>query len=145
MIITSISLPNQCAIVWRKNRESILQFSDRFLRMKMCLDLRRGVSRTYNCAPGEYSIVSVRFSEVEYDAFHYLAASLRVSVSSLIYELIKLWLKPARRRTPQKFCANYSINQITWGTPGGILEESLTFWSRNTDGTPRLPMELLTN
>ncbi|AFM13929.1 hypothetical protein Turpa_3290 [Turneriella parva DSM 21527] len=130
--MTSVSLPVSVAPYWRRRKREILGFNERFLRLAMRGRVRRGVTRRYNRAGEGFEIVCTRFWPGEYDALHFAAAALRVSVSSLVYLLIKLWLKPERRRHLPRFCANYSIVPVVWDSAAGILEESLTFW-RLTD------------
>ncbi|MCX7633775.1 MAG: hypothetical protein N2Z22_10635 [Turneriella sp.] len=79
-------------------------FAARFLRLKMRNPIRRGVARSYNDAEGPYRIVTTRLTSEEYDALLLTASALRVSVSSLVYGLILLWLKPAWRAQETLFC-----------------------------------------
>ncbi|MBL8032678.1 MAG: hypothetical protein JNJ69_03185 [Leptospiraceae bacterium] len=127
-LTTSVSLPVGFQDYWRCNRNEIMQFAERYLRICMRNNLRRAVTRTYNRGKGEYRIVTTRFAAAEYDTLHYVAASLRVSVSSLIYGLILLWLKPVRRTSRYSFATNYSCNMIKWDPEAGLVEESLIFW-----------------
>lgn len=132
-LMTSVSLPASAAVHWRSHKREILSHNERFLRLVMRGQVRRGVTRRYNRSAEVFEIICTRFRPGEYDALHYAAAALRVSVSSLIYLLIRLWLKPARRRMPQRYCANYSMVQVIWDSAAGILEESLTFWKLTDD------------
>lgn len=141
-MVTSVSLPVAFAACWRQNRAAIMEFADRYLCLAMHFPVRREVTRTYNRGKGEFEIVNTRFSPAEYDALHCVATALRVSVSSLIYGLIKLWLKPVRRNRPNRMCANYSLVEIVWNPEGGILEESLTFWRRTTENPEGRPLTL---
>ncbi|MCS6972831.1 MAG: hypothetical protein NZL89_07385 [Leptospiraceae bacterium] len=50
---------------------------------------------------------------------------LRVSVSSLVYGLILLWLKPARRALKRFFAINYYQEPSRWDPGRGI-------WSKNS-------------
>ena len=127
-ICTSVSLPESHAKIWQKNRKLILAHAERFMRMAMRKTPQRESARKYNRVSAKYTIVNVRFDVTVYKAFTYAATSLRVSVSSLIYQLINLWLKPARRKHLPKFCANYSFSTIVWDPMAGIIEEGLTFW-----------------
>ena len=139
-LITSISLPEAQATLWRKNKRDIMQFAERYLNIQMRKQVRREVTRHYNRQPDQkFVITTTRFSPAEYDTFHYLAAALRVSVSSLIYGLIKLWEKPSRRAMNRFFETNYYHVVETWDTAAGILEEYLTFWrlpGPDREGTP---------
>jgi hypothetical protein len=144
-LMTSVSLPVSVADYWRGRKREILGYNERFLRLVMRGRVRRGVTRRYNRAGEAFEIVCTRFRPGEYDSLHFAAASLRVSVSSLVYLLIKLWLKPQRRRHVQRFCANYSMAPVVWDSAAGILEESLTFWRLNGSLTAcELPWRQLT-
>ncbi len=128
-IITSVSLPEAEALLWRGKRKEIMEFAGRFLRIKMRNKVRREVTRTYNrCPDVKFVITTTRFTGAEYDTLHFIATALRVSVSSLVYGLIKLWQKPARRAIRRFFCNNYSTESFKWDPEAGFLEESLTFW-----------------
>lgn len=130
IVITSISLPAGAALMWRGRKKEILQYGARYLRLQMRNQLRREIARTYNRKPGEnFVITTTRFTAAEYDTFHYIAAALRVSVSFLIYGLIQLWKKPARRAIRRYFCSNYSATTTKWDPEAGFVEEYLTFWS----------------
>lgn len=132
-LITSISLPEATARLWRSRKREILQFGERYLRIQMRNQMRREVTRTYNRRPGErFVITTTRFTTGEYDTFHYIAAALRVSVSLLIYGLIKLWQKPSRRAIRRYFCSNYSATATKWDPEAGFFEEYLTFWNGDT-------------
>jgi hypothetical protein len=138
MLTTSVSLPAGAALLWRHNKREIMCFAARFLRIQMRKAVCREVTRTYNRAQGEYQIVTTRFTPAEYDTLHFVAASFRVSVSSLICGLIQLWTKPARRNSKTHFVTNYCTIDIIWNQTTGILEENLTFWN------PNVPIEPLT-
>ncbi|MBS0618761.1 MAG: hypothetical protein JSR44_11270 [Spirochaetes bacterium] len=128
-LITSVSLPEIEAGEWRRNRKEIMQFAERFLRIKMRNKVRRDVTRTYNRRLGvKFVITTSRFTAAEYDTFHYIAAALRVSVSALIYGLIKLWQKPTRRAIRRFFWTNYSAETLKWDPEGGYIDENVTFW-----------------
>ncbi|MBS0618200.1 MAG: hypothetical protein JSR44_08425 [Spirochaetes bacterium] len=132
-LISSVSLPETSALLWRSKKREILRFGERYLRIQMRNQLRREVTRTYNRKPDEkFVITTTRFTTAEYDTFHYIAAALRVSVSFLIYGLIKLWQKPSRRAMRRYFCSNYSATTTKWDPEAGFAEESLIFWSGNT-------------
>lgn len=127
--ITSISLPKGLVSVWRSNRRAIMDFGDRYLRLLMRNDIRRDTTRTYNRADEPFQVVHVRFSAAEYDALHCAAGAMRVSVSSIVCGIIRLWLKPQRRAHGVRYRANYCINPVIWNPEAGIYEESLTFWA----------------
>ncbi len=136
---TSISLPKNLVSVWRADRRRIMDFGDRFLRLLLRGEIRRATTRTYNQSSEPFQVVHVRFSPAEYDALHCAAAALRVSVSSIVCGIIRLWLKPQRRAQGVRYRANYCINETVWNPEAGIYEESLTFWAitpENPDGRP---------
>jgi hypothetical protein len=138
-ITTSVSLPTEVGRIWRQQRREIMRFAARYLRLRMRGDLRRAVARRYNRVVGEYEIVTTRFSAAEYDSLHYVASSLRVSVSSLIYGLIKLWHKPARRAIRRFFATNYDCSLIKWDAEAGFLEESICFWRIDPENPRDVP------
>ena len=127
-ITTSVSLPAAYAVYWRTAHQEIMLFAERYLRLCLRHDLRRAVPRRYNRAAGEYAIVTTRFTAAEYDTLHYVASSLRISVSSLVYGIIRLWLKPARRAVRRFFATNYECSIVKWDPEAGYVEENLTFW-----------------
>lgn len=138
-LITSVSLPGAEATLWRGRKREILLFGQRYLRMQLRKQMRREVTRTYNRRPGEkFVITTTRFTAAEYDTFHYIAASLRVSVSSLIYGLIKLWQKPSRRAIRRFFASNYYAQSSKWDVEAGFSEEFLTFWRIDDKKYPSL-------
>ncbi|MCS6972436.1 MAG: hypothetical protein NZL89_05360 [Leptospiraceae bacterium] len=128
MHTTSVSLPENVAEHWQKHQREIMRFAARFLRLKMRNPIRRGVTRSYNDAEGPYRIVTTRFTPEEHDALLCVASALRVSVSSLVYGLILLWLKPARRAQKRFFAINYYQEPSRWDSAAGYLIEKLFFW-----------------
>lgn len=126
-IRTSISLPVALAANWRHNNATIRLYAARYLRLKMRGEVRRCVARRYNREPGKYKVITTWFTGAEYDALHYVAASLRVSVSLLICGIIRLWLKPARRIRQTGVWLNYDLNIVKWDPEAGLLEETMTF------------------
>lgn len=126
---TSISLPHNLASLWRRNRKAIMKIAVRSLRMRMRLEgIRRGVTRRYNRRGRDFCIVMTRFTAAEYDTLHYAAYVMRVSVSLLIYWMIQLWLKPARRMN--NYVSNLEFYLTYWGKNGGFYAESLMFWPK---------------
>jgi hypothetical protein len=131
ILTTSVNLPIALAPLWRHNQRRILKLTIRMLRIQMRLHPpRRGVTRAYNTPGMNCSIVTTRFTEAEYDSLHFVAASLRVSVSCLICRLIALWLKPNRRAQLNRFVTNYDLYEVNWGKNSGILNEYLIFWPK---------------
>lgn len=128
-MITSVSLPEAETRLWRNHRREILRFGERYLRIQMRKQVRREVTRQYNRTNGKCVITTTRFATAEYDTFHYVAACLRVSVSSLIYGLIKLWQKPSRRAICRFFTTNYSFAIPKWDPEAGLMDEVLTFFN----------------
>jgi len=132
MITTSVSLPNFMAAAWRSKQRQIMRCAVRTLRLTMRkTPIRRGVSRYYNRQAVEMSIVTTRFTEAEYDTLHFAAASMRVSVSYLVYLMVKLWLKPIRQMQQNQYLTNYELFPTNWGANCGLLTESLFFWPKN--------------
>jgi len=138
-LVTSVSLPADVALLWRERRAEIMRFAERFLRIQMRSSIRRAVTRRYNRNGDSYTIVTTRFSAAEYDTLHFVAASLRVSVSSLIYGLIKLWLKPSRRALRRFFATNYDCPPQKWDPEAGFMEEMLIFWRVDEPETTEPP------
>ncbi|MBS0618828.1 MAG: hypothetical protein JSR44_11610 [Spirochaetes bacterium] len=136
ILTTSVSLPISAAKLWRDERFEIMQFAERYLRVQMRQHVRREVTRTYNRCGQKFVIVTTRFTAAEYDTLHYVASSLRVSVSSLIYGVIQLWLKPSRRAIRRFFSTNYYCMAAKWDAEAGFVEEFITFWSSETHLPP---------
>ena len=60
MLTTSVSLPENEAVLWRKRQRSILRLAVRSLRVQLRgKAVRRGVKRSYNRVPGELVIARV--------------------------------------------------------------------------------------
>lgn len=131
MLTTSVSLPGSAAVLWRKNQRRIMNAAVHMLRLTMRQKpVRRGVKRTYNRIGAGFQIVTTRFTEAEYDTLHFVAASLRVSVSSLIYRMIQLWNKPGRSQKPNTHVTNYEAFVCNWGQFAGFLTETLLFYPK---------------
>ena len=127
MITTSVSLPIEYAIIWRQQRVAVMHCACRALRLAMRQgSIRREVARQYNRCDAEFQIVTTRFTSAEYDTLHYVASALRISVSLLVCWIIKMYLKPARRKN--SFLTNYAYLPVSWGQNGGILTEILIFY-----------------
>jgi len=136
-LVTSVSLPIAEAQFWKGKRKEIMKFAERYLRIQMRKQVKREVTRAYNRQLGKkFIVISTRFSSAEYDTFHYIAAALRVSVSSLIYGLIKLWQKPSRHAIRRFFCSNYYALSSKWDIEAGFLEEFVTFWLADEENSP---------
>ena len=134
-LTTSVSLPEDVARHWRAKQGEILRFAARYLRQQMRNPVRRGVTRRYNHEGSDFEIVTTRFTDAEYDTLHFVAASLRVSVSSLVYGLIQLWLKPAWRAIRRFFATNCTCSPLKWDTDAGMILEKLTFRCHETANT----------
>ena len=92
--------------------------------------VRRGVKRRYNRQQGEFHVLTTRFTPAEYDTLHCAAAAMRVSVSWLVYRMIKLWLKPARRLRANTHVTNYECDALKWNESVGVITECLLFWPK---------------
>ncbi len=128
MQITSISLPKSHVAIWRKHRKDIMLFAERYLRLAMRNPTMRNCTRRYNRSNGPCAVITARFSGVEYDTLHAVASALRVSASSLIFGIIKLWQKPSRHQWPWMVESNYDFKEICWRTYAGLIEENLLFY-----------------
>ncbi|MBS0617600.1 MAG: hypothetical protein JSR44_05390 [Spirochaetes bacterium] len=129
IIRTCVSLPRTETALWRTRKKEIMQFAERYLRIQMRKQMRRKVTRLYNRSSEEFVITTTRFAAAEYDTFHFIAATLRVSVSSLISGLIKLWQKPSRRSIRRFFDLNYDARTSKWDPEAGLFEEAVIFLS----------------
>lgn len=127
-------------MLWRAKKREILRFAERYLRIQMRMQMRREVTRTYNRRPGKkFVITATRLTAAEYDTFHYIAAVIRVSVSSLIYGLIQLWKKPSRRVIRRFFETNYCAFTSKWDAEAGSAEENIIFWPVDTKSSHSPP------
>ena len=96
--------------------------------------VKRGVTRKYN-RTGEHSvIVTVRLTQTEYDALHFVAASVRISVSLLVYLIITNWRRWRNSKRKPQVCLIYSYQVPQWNSAGGTITESLTFGRRTLTG-----------
>ncbi len=133
MLTTSVSLPVKLSEVWRGSQRAIMTLAVRSLRVQMRNgEIRRGVKRRYNRMAGGFEIVTTRFTEAEYDTLHCAAAAMRVSVSWLVYQMILLWLKPARRNRRNSYLTNYVMVPLIWNENVGVFTESLWFLRKPT-------------
>lgn len=131
MITTSVCLPENLSAIWRKEQRKIVRLTLRSLRIQLRKNpVRRGVARRYNRMGEPTEIVTTRFSAAEYDALHLVASAIRVSVSWLIYTLIIMWQKPARRNRPNTHVTNYDCHVTIWQENAGAITESLLFWRK---------------
>ncbi len=127
-ITTSVSLSKSMATHWRQHRKEILFLGQRCLRILLRTNYsRRGVARLYNRQLVDKCIVTTRFSAAEYDALHYVASTLRLSVSSIVSMMIAFWLKPSRRSHPFAYATNYWLEEGIWGPFAGTTEEFIQF------------------
>ena len=127
-ITTSVSLSRSMAVHWRQHRKEILFLGQRCLRILLRTNYsRRGVARLYNRQIEDKCIVTTRFNAPEYDALHYVATTLRVSVSSIVSMMIAFWLKPARRSHPFAYVTNYWLEEGIWEPFAGTTEENIQF------------------
>jgi uncharacterized membrane protein YccC len=141
MLVTSVSLPQGEAVLWRRNQRVMMRMAVRALRLQMRQHpIRRGVKRRYNRAEMDFVIVTTRFTEAEYDALHAAASAMRVSVSLLVHRIIQLWQKPSRRRE-NTHLTNYVLLPGVWNENAGVFTETLWFWRKPTGEPiyPRLP------
>jgi hypothetical protein len=149
MLTTSVSLPAVEAKIWRTSQREIMRLAVRTLRLTMFKNgMRRGVKRHYNRNLGEFEIVTSRFSEAEYDTLHYAAGAMRVSVSWLVYRMIRLWLKPARRLRGNSHVTNYECDLLKWNQNAGVITESLLFYAKTppanrTPATRQIPDKVI--
>ena len=131
MITTSICLPENLSGIWRKRQKEIMRQTLRILRIQLRKNpVRRGRVRHYNRMGVATEIVTTRFGEAEYDALHLVASAIRVSVSWLVYTLIMLWQKPARRYRQNTHVTNYDCHVAIWQQNAGVITESLLFWRK---------------
>lgn len=137
MLTTSVSLPKLEAHTWRRHRRAIMAMAIRTLRLTMrTTGVRRGVKRHYNRQEGDFRIVTTRFTEAEYDTLHCAAAAMRVSVSWLVFQMIRLWLKPSRRHRGNRHVTNYYFDCLKWNSNAGVVSESIFIWPKSRRNTP---------
>lgn len=130
MLTTSVSLPKRYARIWRRRKRRIMRQALRAFRIELRKNpVKRGVTRKYNRPGEDMAIVTTRFTRDEYDALHYVAASVRVSVSLLVFLIIRMWLKPARRRRPQVLASRHELDLHCWNQHAGVITESLLILS----------------
>lgn len=129
MLTTSVSLPVAFASLWRKKRGEMMRLATRMLRIQFSqLQVRRGVTRRYNRIPGDFVIVTTRFTAAEYDTLHSAASAFRVSVSWLVCQIIQMWMKPSRRKQENPFVTNYVFIPCSSGRNALIFNEyTLTY------------------
>jgi len=131
MLVTSVSLPKSAAKIWRQRQRRVMRVAIRVLRLTMRQNgVRRGVKRRYNRHGEEFEIVTTRFTEAEYDTLHAAAAAMRVSVSWLVFLMILLWKKPARRNRFNTHLTNYEFDCLKWNHRVGIITESIFLWPK---------------
>lgn len=131
MITTSISLPATLSRLWRNQQRAIMRLAIRSLRIQFReLNIERGRARRYNKHDEAFLIVTTRFTEAEYDTLHCAAHALRVSVSWLICQLIRLWIKPSRRLQENPFVTNYDIIPVYCGQNGIVFSENILIWQK---------------
>lgn len=144
LLVTSVSIPLAFAGAWQRHQRQIMRLALRSLRLEIRQrGPRRGVRRSYNRLGQDFAVVTTRFSPAEYDTLHYAASLFRVSVSLLIYRMILLWLKPARRnRNP--FVTNYELDICVCMPNAVATSESLLFWRKSDfekQATPLLNLQ----
>lgn len=140
MLTTSVSLPKELAPLWRRRQRQVMQMAIRMLRLTMHRNgVRRGVKRRYNRQPGEFLVVTTRFTQAEYDTLHCAAAAMRVSVSWLVFRMILLWQKPSRRLRGNTHVTNYDCDTLKWCANAGAITETLFFWRKFPFQPPQLP------
>lgn len=111
MIITSVSLPSDVGKIWQKNKKSVMRYAILCLRMALReRGIRRSCSRLYNRNHLRSVRVTTRFSDAEYDSLHFAAATMRVSVSLIIFKCILLWKKRQHRNHRSEAISNYELN-----------------------------------
>ncbi|MFO1480411.1 MAG: hypothetical protein U1F40_09455 [Turneriella sp.] len=108
-----------------------MRLAIRTLRLTMFRNgVRRGVKRSYNRQQGPFEVVTTRFTMAEYDTLHCAAAAMRVSVSWLVYRMVRLWLKPERRWQGNTHVTNYDCDSLKWNENAGVITECLLFWPK---------------
>ena len=131
MLTTSVSLPATEAQTWRRHQREVMRLAIRTLRLTMFRNgVRRGVKRSYNRQQGSFEVVTTRFTMAEYDTLHCAAAAMRVSVSWLVYRMVRLWLKPERRWQGNTHVTNYDCDLLKWNENAGVITECLLFWPK---------------
>lgn len=128
MLTTSVSLPANEAAIWRTSQGEVMRLAIRTLRLTMFTNgVRRGQKRRYNRQQEKFHVLTTRFTAAEYDTLHCAAAAMRVSVSWLVYRMIKLWLKPTRRLRGNTHVSYYECDTLKWNENAGVITECLLF------------------
>lgn len=131
MIITSVSLPGDVGKAWQRNKASIMRYAIRCLRIALReRGVRRGCSRLYNRSHLRSVRVTTRFSDAEYDSLHLAAATMRVSVSLIIFKCILIWQKRQHQNLKLRLISNYELNLTLCGRNGIVVSENLLFWPK---------------
>jgi len=131
MLTTSVSLPAEQAQIWRTSQREIMRLAIRTLRLTMFRNgVRRATTRRYNRRASPFVGATTRFTTAEYDTLHCAAAAMRVSVSWLVYRMVRLWLKPERRWQGNTHVTNYDCDSLKWNENAGVITECLLFWPK---------------
>lgn len=132
MIVTSVSLPESLSPLWQAHQREIMRYCLRIVRLMFyARPVRTGTTRLYTRRNDERcQRVTTRFTEAEHDTLLSVSTKLRVSVSWLIAHLIKLWLKPARRKNCSPYVSNYYLDVNYAGGSGMAVAESIFIWKK---------------
>jgi hypothetical protein len=134
MLVTSVSLPESYAKIWRKRHRRIMRHALHTFRVELKkATVKRGVTRRYNRTGIPPIIVTTRFTQNEYDALHFIAASLRISVSLLLCMIIRRWMMRPRQTDLPALHAKYHLELHKWRPGCWILTESLTSSHQRSD------------
>jgi hypothetical protein len=126
MIVTSVSLPEKYSKIWRSKRKRIMRYAMHTYRAEMTKrGIQRGVTRRYNRSGKPMVIVTVRFNRDEYDVMQFVSGSVRISVSLLLFLIIKNWLQRRTRQLKADVQLHYGVQVYRWNLTGFSVTETL--------------------
>jgi hypothetical protein len=126
MIVTSVSLPEKYAKIWRRKRKRIMRYAMHTYRTEMIKrGIQRGVTRRYNRIGKPMVIVTVRFKPDEFDVLQFVSGSVRISVSLLLFLIIKNWLQRRAGKLKADVQLHYSVQVDRWNSTGFSVTETL--------------------
>jgi hypothetical protein len=87
--------------------------------------VQRGVTRRYNRIGKPMVIVTVRFKPDEFDVLQFVSGSVRISVSLLLFLIIKNWLQRRAGKLKADVQLHYSVQVDRWNSTGFSVTETL--------------------
>jgi len=134
-IKTTVSLPAGFIALFKLYQKVWLQALDQCLANALSGKACRDRARCYNHTKDAYAIVPVYWPVEVYNKLHALAAAQRVSVSSLVYAMIRQMLSQTSAKQRTSF-NNYSMNVKSWSANAIHVEENIQFYHPNKNPQP---------